>query len=70
MPVPNLIFLQHALEQTQGVGRFNAQQWREGVRERLQVLDMQAVRKDVLPFLERMADGQLLNHENLERLLT
>lgn len=69
-PVPNLTFLQHALDQTQGAGRYDAERWREGVRERLRVLDMQALRKDVLPFLERTAEGELLNHENLEKLLT
>ena len=50
-------------------GEFNARQWRELVRERLRHLDMASVHKDVLPFLERQADAELLNRENLESLL-
>lgn len=68
-PIPNLSFLQNALDQTQGAGKFDAHQWRELVRERLQRLDMSRVHKDVLPFLERTAEADLLNFENLDSLL-
>lgn len=68
-PIPNLIFLQNALDQTQGAGKFDAHQWRELVRERLHQLDMASVHKDVLPFLERRAEKDLLSRENLDRLL-
>ena len=68
-PVPNLTLLQNALDQTQKTGKFNAHRWRELVQERLQRLDMPSVHKDVLPFLERTADAELLNRENLESLL-
>jgi hypothetical protein len=66
---PNLVFLQNAIDQTQGVGRFDAAMWRELVRERLEGSDMQAVRNDVLPFLERARDAELLNREGLNGLL-
>ncbi len=66
---PNLEFLQNALDQTQGIGRFDAALWREHLRERLQALDVQAVRDDVLPFLEYRRDADLLNPDNLRGLL-
>lgn len=68
-PTPNPTLLQNALDQTQGVGQFNAHKWREFVVDRLQRLDMPGVQKDVLPFLERQADADLLNRENLKTLL-
>ena len=68
-PVPNLAFLQNALDQTQGIGQYDAERWREHVGEHLQRLDMQAVRNDVLPFLERAQDAELLNRDNLKGLL-
>lgn len=68
-PIPNQSFLQNALDQTQGVGQFEAGQWRELVRARLHQLDMASVHKDVLPFLERRAETDLLSRENLDRLL-
>lgn len=68
-PAPNLILLQNALDQTQGTGQCDAAAWRKHVRERLQRLDMQAVRNDVWPFLERAQDAELLNRDNLENLL-
>jgi predicted nucleotidyltransferase component of viral defense system len=67
--VPNLPFLQHALDQTQGVGRHNATSWRKLVRERLTTLDVQAVCDDVSPFLERPQDAALLTRDNLDELL-
>jgi predicted nucleotidyltransferase component of viral defense system len=68
-PVPNVIFLQNALDQTQGAGTYDATLWRELVGERLQQLDMQAVRNDILPFLERTQDAELLNRDYLNELL-
>lgn len=66
---PNLSLLQNALDQTQGAGRHNALCWRELVRKRLATLNLQAVRNDVTPFLERPQDGALLTLENLDGLL-
>lgn len=66
---PNLKFLQNALDQTQGAGRFEASRWQVHLRKRLQTLNERAVRDDVLPFLEHTKDADLLNRENLNRLL-
>ncbi len=66
---PNLVLLQNALDQTQGVGLHNAQFWRDLVRERVATLNLQAVHEDVSPFLERLQDAALLTRENLEGLL-
>lgn len=66
---PNLALLQNALDQTQGAGRYDANAWRELVRERLAALNMQAVGDDVGPFLERPQDAALLTRENVEGLL-
>ena len=67
--VPNLPLLQNALDQTQGFGRYTAPAWRELVRERLATFEMQAVRDDVAPFLERPQDAALLTRDHLEGLL-
>ncbi len=67
--VPNLPLLQEALNQTQGADRLNATSWKELVRERLRAMDLQAVRDDVSPFLERPRDAALLTRDNLEGLL-
>ena len=66
---PNLTLLQNALDQTQGAGRYDANAWKELVRERLAALNLQAVGADVGPFLERPQDAALLTRENLEGLL-
>ncbi len=66
---PNLPLLQNALDQTQGAGRSDAQSWRQLVRERLSTVNLEAVRDDVGPFLERPQDAALIDRENLERLL-
>lgn len=67
--MPNIALLQNALDQTQGAGRHVARSWVELVRERLATLDLQAVRNEVSPFLERPQDASLLTRENLEGLL-
>ncbi len=67
--VPNLRLLQNALDQTQGIGRYNAALWRKHVRARLAALNMEAVCNDVSPFMERPQDVFLLTRENLEELL-
>ena len=48
---PNLTLLQHALDQTQGAGRYRAGDWRALLRERLTALDMLLLARDVQPFL-------------------
>ncbi len=66
---PNLVLLQHALDQTQGAGRYDASRWRDQVRERLAALDVDVLRRDVRPFLERPEDRALLSIENLASVL-
>jgi hypothetical protein len=66
---PNLELLQNSLDQTQGAGRLDAAKWREVVRDRLESLDMKAIRSDVAPFLERQVEAALLTRENLRTLL-
>ena len=67
--VPNLCLMQNALDQTQGTGVLDAHSWRELVGRRLDKLNLNAVRDDVSPFLERPQDAALLTRENLEGLL-
>ena len=66
---PNETLLQNALDQTRGLGRENASAWRDLVRARLAALDVQAIRDDVAPFLERPQDAAFLTRENLLGLL-
>ena len=66
---PNLTMLQNALDQTQGVGRYDAQVWCTLMRDRLESFDMDAISNDVRPFLERPQDAALLTRENLMGLL-
>ncbi|MDE0221027.1 MAG: nucleotidyl transferase AbiEii/AbiGii toxin family protein [Spirochaetaceae bacterium] len=66
---PNLPLLQHALDQTQGAGRYRAADWPGLLRARLADLDAAALARDVAPFLERPADAALLERVNLEAVL-
>lgn len=65
---PNLPLFQNALDQTHP-GRFDARQWRQSVAERLEDLDLAAIRADASPFLERPRDADLITRENLGQLL-
>lgn len=62
---PNVPFLQTALDQTRGAEKDDARQWRALVSRRLGSLDVQAIRNDVSPFLERPEDAAFLTRENL-----
>ena len=66
---PNLDLLQSALDQTQGPGRFAAEDWRSHLEDRLEQLDVEELARDVRAFLERSADRKLLTRENLEGVL-
>lgn len=69
-PPPNLMMLNHALEQTGWTGPvLNQANWRTIVHKRLQTLDWKKVLRDVQPFLEPGFDAQLLTQENLEHVL-
>jgi len=69
-PPPNLVLLNNALAQTdwQG-GVLTEANWREQVRERLRLLDWDALIADVGPFVEPSFDLSLLTLANLERVL-
>jgi len=66
---PNLPLLQNALDQTHGVGRYDAKAWATLVRDRVRSIDMKRIQEDVRAFLERPLDAALLNNENLLGLL-
>jgi len=66
---PNLVLLGNALGQTQGTGRHDPARWAALVRDRLAGLDVDAVARDVRPFLERPQDAALLTRGNLMGLL-
>jgi hypothetical protein len=67
---PEVTLLQNALDQTEGLGRFDARKWRDHVRHRLGQLDTDALVRDVSPFLERSADRHLLSRETFEAALS
>ena len=58
---PNGQLLQHALDQTQGAGRYRAADWRTLLAARLADLDTRGLARDVRPFLERPEDAALLD---------
>ena len=66
---PNMPFLQHALDQTQGADRYRAADWRRLLRTRLADLETGILARDVAPFLERPADAALLERVNLDAVL-
>jgi hypothetical protein len=69
-PSPNLVMLNHALEQTgwEG-GALNDDNWRFMLDRRLQDVDWESAWSDVQPFLEPGVGAKLLTYENLARLL-
>lgn len=62
---PNLLLLQHALDQTEGTGVCRAEEWTQLVLEQLESSDTGAIARDALPFLERPQDAAFLSIENL-----
>lgn len=69
-PEPNLALLSNALAQTKWQGpQPQSGNWRDLILNRLKILDWNAARTDVRPFLERPGEIDLLTLENLERLL-
>lgn len=66
---PNRELLQNALDQTEGMGTYDAQRWREAVRRRMEKLDTRILRDDVAPFLENPKEAQWLEHEYLRTAL-
>jgi len=66
---PNLIQLQHALDQTEGKGLFNADEWKRDLIIKVETLDCEKLIDDVQPFLERPQEAGLLNAENIHSVL-
>lgn len=70
-PDPNLDLLNNALAQTGWSGAtITAENWRGLIKERLQGANFEALRQDVLPFLEDPGEIDLLTWEDLSRLLS
>ncbi len=69
-PAPNLALLNAALEQTGWPGdALEPQTWRVAVHQRLESLDWAPIEADVLPFLERQFDVELVSKDNVAQLL-
>jgi hypothetical protein len=57
--------LQQALDQTQGKGMLDAQNWKPEVIEKVRTLDCATLISDVKNFLEHPEDAALLTEENI-----
>ncbi len=69
-PAPNLALLNAALTQTGWKGpAMTINNWRDELRQRLEILDWESARADVRPFLERERDIALVSRESLGNLL-
>ncbi len=69
-PKPNLVLLNNALVQTAWSGAtITADNWHSLLKERLQGANFEALRQDVLPFLEDPGEIDLLTWEDLSRVL-
>ncbi len=69
-PTPNLVLLNHALQQTGWSGEsLTSDTWRSAVRARLETVDWEQARDDVRPFLEPGADESLLTTTTILGLL-
>lgn len=69
-PEPNLVLLNNALDQTgRKEGMLSKGTWRIVVRQKIKNMDWERVFDDVVPFLEKEVDLQLLTRENLLSLL-
>lgn len=69
-PEPNLLLLNHALQQTGWEGeKMTTGNWRRVVRTKVEQLDWDRVCEDVEPFLEKQANVELLTRDNLISLL-
>ncbi len=70
-PSPNLLFLNAALSQTGWDGELplTEKTWPTLLKDHLLTLDWDKVRGDVLPFLEREGDAEMLSATTVDRLL-
>lgn len=69
-PAPNMVLLNNALQQTKWQGpALTLSNWRKLVWEQLESADWKGVVEDVRPFVERASEAEMLNRENVKRLL-
>ena len=69
-PAPNIILLNNALKQTEWCGsEMTAGNWRKETALRVSQYDWDKVIADAHPFIERQNDLQMLNRQNLIKLL-
>jgi len=69
-PVPNIILLNNALKQTEWCGpEMTVDNWRKETALRVSQYDWDKVIADAHPFVERQNDLQMLNRQNLIKLL-
>ena len=70
-PMPNFLMLNNALLQTEWKGDvIDEGNWRSILRQHLNAEKIQRARQDVIPFLARSMDINLLSWENILQLLT
>lgn len=62
---PNLELLQNALDQTEGPGVIEATDWKNKLKDKISVLSINTLVKDVAPFLELPEEKLLFEKENL-----
>jgi hypothetical protein len=65
---PNLVLLKNALAQTKSVKPFEASSWPTILLRRINKLKIEALARDVRPFLERPQESGLLTYENLKSI--
>lgn len=69
-PLPNLVLLNNALAQTGWIGpKVTVDNWKSLLIGRMDHFSWAAIRADVLPFLERPQEADLITRENLLSLL-
>jgi len=69
-PAPNLVMMNNGLRQAGWGGESVTEgNWRGLVRERMEQIDWEAARRDVLPFLERREEVDFVTKENVISLL-
>jgi predicted nucleotidyltransferase component of viral defense system len=66
---PNLLLLQNALDQTEGVGTVDGKRWPRLLLERIEELEADKLAGDVRPFLERPRDADAITADNLRSVL-
>lgn len=70
-PEPNIMQLNNAISQTEGLNLVvNAQNWRETLLKRLETLDWKQVIQDVSVFVEKKEELELLTAEHFKKLLS